>query len=182
MISRVLTRNVSANLHYFRFLLLPGLHIQICQIVAVTIMFRQFHEFFESSIWRVFVIWPNCATAATSAKAADFDNWVMKFFTKTWKNAANVKATYLVQANDTHPSWYVTVFFWVDLSTVGYKRYPAYLTDHLLKGVCLLNRDWIGAQMFPTCFNKTQCPRVDLNKKSLSRPKTTAAWKLTPHR
>ena len=92
----------------------------------------------------------------TSAKAADFDNWVMKFFTKTWKNAANVKATYLVQANDTHPSWYVTVFFWVDLSTEGYKRYPAYLTDHLLKGVCLLYRDWIGAQMFPTCFNKKQ--------------------------
>ena len=26
------------------------------------------------------------------------------------KNAANVKATYLVQANDTYPSWYVTVF------------------------------------------------------------------------
>ena len=42
----------------------------------------------------------------------------------------------------------------LDLSTVGYKRYPAYLTDHLLKGVCLLYRDWIGAQMFPTCFNK----------------------------
>ena len=27
-----------------------------------------------------------------------------------------------------------------------------------------------------------QCPRADLNKKSLPRPKTTAAWKLTPHR
>ena len=40
---------------------LPGLHIQICQIVAVTIMTRQFHEFFESSIWWVFDNWPNCA-------------------------------------------------------------------------------------------------------------------------
>ena len=46
--------------------------------------------------------------------------------------------------------WHTSVmicnsFFWVDLSTVGYKRYPAYLTDHLLKvSVCLLYRDWIG--------------------------------------
>jgi hypothetical protein len=45
---------VSANLHYFRFRLLLGLHIHICQIVAVAIMIRQSHEFFESSIWRVF--------------------------------------------------------------------------------------------------------------------------------
>ena len=50
----ILTRNVSANLHYIHYLSLPRLHIQICQIVAVTIMTRQFHEFFESSIWWVF--------------------------------------------------------------------------------------------------------------------------------
>ena len=54
-------KKVSANLHYFRFRSLPGLHIQICQIVTVAIMIRQFHEFFESSIWRVFDNWPNCA-------------------------------------------------------------------------------------------------------------------------
>ena len=30
--------------------------------------------------------------------------------------------------------------------------------------------------------NISQCPRVDLNKKFLPRPKNTAAWKLTPHR
>ena len=117
-------------------------------------MFTLFHPEVSLHFW---LLWP-FVRQRTSAKAADFDNWVMKFFTKTWKNAANVKATYLVQANDTHPSWYVTVFFWVDLSTVGYKRYPAYLTDHLLKGVCLLYRDWIGAQMFPTCFNKKYIP------------------------
>ena len=28
----------------------------------------------------------------------------------------------------------------------------------------------------------TQCPRTDLNKRFLPRPKTTTAWKLTPHR
>ena len=28
----------------------------------------------------------------------------------------------------------------------------------------------------------SQCPRADLNKKFLARPKTTAAWKLIPHR
>ena len=28
----------------------------------------------------------------------------------------------------------------------------------------------------------TQCPRTDLNERFLSRPKTTTAWKLTPHR
>ena len=27
-----------------------------------------------------------------------------------------------------------------------------------------------------------QCPRTDLNKKSLPRPKTTTEWKLIPHR
>ena len=53
-------KKVSVNLHYFRFRSLPGRHIKICQIVAVTIMFRQFHEFFESSIWQVFENWPNC--------------------------------------------------------------------------------------------------------------------------
>ena len=28
----------------------------------------------------------------------------------------------------------------------------------------------------------TQCPRTDLNKRSLPRPKTTTAWKLIPYR
>ena len=27
----------------------------------------------------------------------------------------------------------------------------------------------------------SQCPRTDLDKRSLPRPKTTTAWKLTPH-
>ena len=54
-------KKVSVNLHYFRFRSLPKLHIKSCQIVAVAIMFRQFHEFFESSSWRVFENWPNCA-------------------------------------------------------------------------------------------------------------------------
>ena len=47
-------KNISANLHYFRYRSLPGLHIHIRQIVAVAIMIRQFHEFFDSSIWQVF--------------------------------------------------------------------------------------------------------------------------------
>ena len=54
---------VSANLHYFRFQSLPWLHIQICQIIAVAIMIRQFHQFFKSSIGWVFDNWPNCASA-----------------------------------------------------------------------------------------------------------------------
>ena len=58
---------VSANLHYFRFRSLPGLHIQICQIVVVAIMIRQFHEFFELSIWRVFDNWPNCVLPPSPA-------------------------------------------------------------------------------------------------------------------
>ena len=32
------------------------------------------------------------------------------------------------------------------------------------------------------CNSATQCPRVDLNKRFLHRPKTITAWKLTPHR
>ena len=60
-------KKVSANLHYFRFRSLPGLHIHICQIVAVAIMIRQFHEFFESSIWRVIDNWPNCAARRSVA-------------------------------------------------------------------------------------------------------------------
>ena len=51
---------------FFKFALLfrslPGLHIQICQIFIVAIIIRQFHEFFESSIWQVFDNWPNCGT------------------------------------------------------------------------------------------------------------------------
>ena len=30
--------------------------------------------------------------------------------------------------------------------------------------------------------NHTQCPRTDLNKRFLPRPKTTTTWKLIPHR
>ena len=40
-------KKVFRNLHYFRFWSLPGLHIQICQIIAVTIMIRQIHSFFS---------------------------------------------------------------------------------------------------------------------------------------
>ena len=47
-------KKVSANLHYFRFRSLRGLHIQICLIITVALMIRQFPKFFESSIWRVF--------------------------------------------------------------------------------------------------------------------------------
>ena len=35
---------------------------------------------------------------------------------------------------------------------------------------------------YHTPFNAAQCPRVDLNIKSLPGPKTTTAWKLTPYR
>ena len=66
----ILTRNVSANLQYFRFRSLPGLQIKICQIVAAQIMFRQFHEFFESSIWRDFDNWPNCAVPLSAFSSA----------------------------------------------------------------------------------------------------------------
>ena len=33
-----------------------------CQIVAGASMIHQFHEFFESHFWRVFAIWPSCAS------------------------------------------------------------------------------------------------------------------------
>ena len=52
-------KKVFTNLHHFRFRSLPGLHIKICQIIAVTIMICQFQELFELSIWRVFDNWPN---------------------------------------------------------------------------------------------------------------------------
>jgi hypothetical protein len=51
---------------------LPGLQIQICQIIAVTVMILQLHEFFESGIWRVFDNWPNCEPASSSSQSAPF--------------------------------------------------------------------------------------------------------------
>ena len=49
-------KKVSTNLHYFRFRSLPGLHIQICQIVSRNYD-PSISSFFESSIWRVFDNW-----------------------------------------------------------------------------------------------------------------------------
>ena len=95
--------------------------------------------------------------------SADFDNWVMKFFTKTWKKSNECQG-HLFSGGKWHTSVMIcNSFFWVDLSTVGYKRYPAYLTDHLLKvSVCLLYRDWIGKCFLLALIRSTFRYRVEL--------------------
>ena len=83
---------------------------------------------------------------------------------------------------------YVSVWvFWTKLGLNIKEHLPSHyliLTDltfrnmydsHLTKKVLYLRY-----RISPSC--KAQRPRTDLNKRSLPRPKTTTAWKLTPHR
>ena len=41
---------------------------KICQPVAVIRIIRQFHEFLKSIFWRVFAIWPKCASGRALLK------------------------------------------------------------------------------------------------------------------
>jgi hypothetical protein len=65
VISRVFPSRFQQNLIYFRFWGMSFILI-ICQTVAGISVVRQFHDFFKSNFWRVFDIWPYCATGFTS--------------------------------------------------------------------------------------------------------------------
>ena len=64
------------------------------------------------------------------------------------------------------------------------KQCILYLSSHLINRPNLRWPDlyfWIDFLSVTVAIH-SQCPRTDLNKRLLPRPKTTTAWKLIPHR
>ena len=58
-------KQVSANLHHFRFRPLHTLHIKKCQTIGDISITSQFHKFFEPHFWRVSAIWPKFERSST---------------------------------------------------------------------------------------------------------------------
>ena len=54
--------------------------------------------------------------------------------------------------------------------------------DHSRGGVLQNILSFFKSQFFICAIGRPQCPRIDLNKRFLPRPKTITAWNLTPHR